>query len=530
MTPPDPSKLDAKITPLSANAAPTTVPPAAPAPVEPPPLAPPTATPPPAAQDPFLKHLLESTGKVLGLDGKPEDAPKPAPVEPPKMVFKSTMTLGEMAAERARKLKEAADNPEQPPATPPTSTAPAPIPPSNEPVAPSITPPAVVPPAPRLQRKVAPLAVPPPAPIPVPVVQQSAPVVVPPVDPDAAIIATLDDDAKSEVELAAFAEANFPELKGKRTETLNYFKKINDFAATNPTSEDLDAFINSNKPKWSPAQKRKVELQQVKAEAVAQATQAVRAELQPKLAAAENRIRQQELNPVIDRQMADLSSAMTSVDILPDATMEAIPSDVAKRIEEVGYEAASREFKVEAPIFQGAQNAARSYLRMVNGVEARNHADPVQNFVVDFVQRQGVAYASKPEPETVVNGKRFLPLHQYNQAVAQNPQNAAAYYTFNDRDVLDLLAINANISYNNELKALENAGFTRPKRSKFSATAPAPTPAPAVSPVVSTPPPPSPKVRNSPPPSPNNDTPKPSQAASFLELVAPGMLSKNIIP
>jgi hypothetical protein len=468
-----------------------------------------------------MSDLLKSVDKVLGPDGHIVDAPKPAPEPLVLNIPKVPKTLGEIVAEVDKAAKAA-----PPPADP--NAVPAPAPAAPAPPAPAPAPAAA--PAPRLQRKVtppAPLAVPPPpAPAPAPVVTPPPPAP----DPEAALLATLDDDQRAELEIAAIAETKFPELKGKRQETLQYFKKVEDFASKNPNAsqEELDTFINSNKPKWKSAiQKRKAEALYFAGDEINQRVEQVRAELQPRLNEANQRIRNQELQPHIDRQMHDLAAVMTSADSLPDAnTMEAIPQEVAQRINDVGYEAALKEFRVEAPIFQGASNAWRTYLNLANGLVARNPADPVQNFVINFVQHQGQIHASKPASETTVNGRQFLPLAQYNQALAQNPANANAYYTFSDQDVRDLLAINANIQYNNELKSLEQSGFTRAKRGKVVATPNPAAPASPQPPVVSTPPanvpPASPKVRSSPPPSPAPTVKPMTESARLMESLLPG--------
>lgn len=466
--------------------------------------------------------MLESTGKVLA-DGKISDAaPTAAPVAPEIPVVRAQQTVGEYAAEIQRKAKEAAAAPVTPavvapavPVPPVVPAPPAPVPP----VAPVNQPKLRPKPAPVVQP--APLAVQPPAP--------AAPA--PPVaDPDAALIASLDEDARVELEIAAVAEQRFPELKGKRQETLTYFRKVEDYATKNPNAsqEDLDAFITANKPQWkSLTQKRRAEAAYFAGDEIKQGVEAVRAELQPQLNAAQNRIRQQELQPVIERQMSDLSSAITSADSLPDPSMESIPIDVAKRISEVGYEQAVKEFKVEAPIFQGAMNAGRAYSRMANGLDQRDPNNPLQNFVINFVQQQGQIFTQRPESETTAEGRKFLPLQQYNQTVAANPQSAGLYYTFGEKDVQDLLAINANMQYNAELKSLESAGFKREKRSKVGNPATPAPPAPAIPPVVAAPPQGgSPKVRPSPPATPGTAVPVRSESLSLLESLAPGAAAR----
>lgn len=451
------------------------------------PPAPVTPTPPEiGSNEDFRLRMMNSLGKVVGDDGRITELPATPPTEPSQVrkPVIHTATLGEQMEEeeRQRKLKES--NP-----TPPVA---APTPPVAAP--PVTTPPTTPAPTPRLVKKEAAL---PPAPAPL------APVVIPPpvvtapappvADPDAAFISQLDADQQAEITTAEFAERKFPELKGKRAETLTFFRKVDEFAVAHPeaTPEELDQFMASNRPKWKPGEKRRVEHAYITEGAVTEAVKQTEERLRPEIEKANKRIKHQEITPVIDRAVSEFTTLMSSNDaVIEPTTMEAMPAEVGKRISEVGYAKAAEEYAVEAPVYQSSQNAAREWLNLSNGLTPFNQQNALHSWLFDFVENQGRIYAANPS--SVMDGKRFVPMSQFYQLQKENPSLAAQCYTFNDKDVLNLIAVNANISLNEKLKALEKSGFKREKKKPATDAPNPPTPTPAVAQPVTTSAPPSP--------------------------------------
>lgn len=486
---------------------------------------PPVETPEPKTEvDKFREDMMASLGKVLTPEGNIQDAPPvvEAPEPPPERV-KVQPTLGEQMEEEARRQKLAEAG------TPvPDDEPPAPV----KPVDPPVLEPPVMPPRTTLKKKVepaapvAPAVVPPPAAIVPPVAPVVVPpVVTPPVDPEAAYIATLDEDQQDELKRAAFAEAKFPEMKGKRAETLNFFKKVDEFQKAHPdaTPEEADAVIKEHKPKWRAGEKRRVDTayltDNIVSTAVSQAVEATEKRLKPEIEAANQRIKLQEVAPVIDKAVKEFGTLVSSADSAPE-NMEVIPADVGKRIAEVGYDKALEEFSVEAPIFQSTSNAAREWLNITSGLVQYNPNNALHSWLLNFVEGQGKIYATNPD--SVLNGKKFMPMLEHIQLLKTNPTEAAKAYTFNDQDVLNMLATNANIAYNSKLKALEKSGFTRTKK-KTSAEVPNPPAAPAAAtPVPAAPATASPRSKPSVSPGASTATPTPSQAASFIDQIVPG--------
>ena len=319
------------------------------------PAAPPT---PPVKKTPmddkgFMDDMLSSIGKVVTPDGKIELAPPPAEgdVTKPKP-HAANVSLGEMVAEEERRKKAGlpAAEPAPEPAPEPAAAAPTPTP-----AAPTPTPPAAPTPVSRLKKKDEPAPVVAPAPAPAPVaaaVPVPSPSPSPLADPEAAYIATLSPEQRDELEMAAFAETKFPELKGKRSEILGYFKKVDQHVQANPneTTDELDQFLKSNKPQWQPGQRRKVETAFITQEATKAARKEVMDEVQPKLTAAEKKVKELEVEPVVRKAVDQFEDLITSPTITPEG-MESIPAEVTKMIREKGYKSAAEAYPLEAPIF-----------------------------------------------------------------------------------------------------------------------------------------------------------------------------------
>lgn len=496
---------------------------APPAPVIPPPTAapvvPPVETPETPAVDPFMAGLLKSIDKVVTPDGdfkmaEPEAKPVDETAKKP-----SGMTLGEELAWNEKKRKDA----EALAAKPVEELEPEP--------APLVPPAPAEPPAPVAKLKKKDPAPPAPlAPLPAPVVPPTPaepPVPAPVADPDAAFIVTLDDDQKDELQMAEFAEKKFPELAGMRAKTLNYFKKVEEFGTKNPdaTPDDAQQFINSVKPDWKPGQKKKVERTFVTEMATAAATEAAEKKFQPEIDAAKNRIKLQELQPLITKAVGEFESLMTSSEAVGNSELTVMPAEVGQKIAEVGYEKALEDFAIEAPIYQSHKNAASEWMKLTNGLTKYNPANPAHNWLYNFVDNQGRIYATNPK-SVAEDGRRFMPLAQHLELSRINPDEARKYYTFNDQNVLDMLALNANTALNDQLKKLEKAGFKREKKNNL------PVPANTPAPVVATPAPapvaaaPSPKGRSAMLPGAATPTKVASGNADFLEKIAPGSTAR----
>ena len=424
---------------------PATVPPPAPAPEPPPVVA--VAPPVPPAPAPAAA---------------PPATPAPPPMDAPNSV-----------AEMIQRDQNAALTAQ---ATPPNATpAPAPAP---------ATAPDPAPPTPKL-RKVAPQPVAPaPTPVPAPVV---APVAPPPVDPLQAYVDSLDEASREEVELARFAEQKNPALKGHAEKTIKYLQQVDAKLASNPEfrpgSEDYDAFVREQQPKYPPGVRAKMERSKLTEEVAAKAKAEAIAELAPRIAAQEQAVREQQLAPVVAKTLNQFESMLTSKEFaVPGA--EPVAADVLTLLK-TNPDKAHEAHPVAAHIVARYATMANDYTRISRGLTQFDVNNPNHAKLHQFLQRQGEIYAASPQSRA--NGLTFLPIDAFNRAVAANPEVAKTHYTFSPDNVLAVLSIGANQEVAAEENRLAKAGYVRqaakPVDNRPVATAtPAPPAAPAAVP------------------------------------------------
>lgn len=169
----------------------------------------------------------------------------------------------------------------------------------------------------------------------------------------------------------------------------------------------------------------------------------------------------------VEEHVDDLVSKMTDTNTAQGEGGPAIDSEVVEYIREHGYDAAAKKFKVEAPIVMGSINAQRAWEGFSHGTIQYNPNDPTHNWLIGFLQGEGQRIRQLPAKERSQNGKEFLPLQEYAAEYARNPQEAQSkFYTFDDASVMELLARNAILSVNTQIKEFEESGFKYDRKTK----------------------------------------------------------------
>lgn len=312
-----------------------------------------------------------------------------------------------------------------------------------------------------------------------------------------AYIASLNQEQQDEIELARYSEK--AGKKGLVGTMVEYYRKVDDFAAKNPdaSEEDLDKFLKENKPAWSENERWKAKSAMLEESAVAR----VRKELEPQVQENALKVRRMESAPTIEQAVTGAQESMTRGPVANYETVRAVleekgydealkqfpqeapkvkealdngtaPIDTAviKAITEKGYEAATKEFPIEAPIVQGTLQATRAWEELRNGL--RSPEGPLDEWVIGFVAGQGNEVMRWPkENRTLPDGRVFVPMQQ---ALGLPPAERAKVWTFDDPgcvSVGQLLTENAILKTNSRIKELESAGFSRKGRRGAATTA-----------------------------------------------------------
>lgn len=411
---------------------------------------------------------------------KPKGDPKPmGPLVP---VSEHVARVADQA-EKARKAAEAAAS--QPPAA----------------IAPVTAPPVQPPPAPPEPMKVRPKpqpAVPPPA----PPAQPPAPPVAPAAEDlagkaraeEEAYVASLLPEQQDEIALATFAERNGK--PGMRAKTLEYFKKLDTWVAEHPNAEndEVDKFRDDNAPRLAEVERRRLERKMIVEEARAE----VRKELAPEVQENARRVRRIEIEPVVSEVVRNIENQVTTART-DDPTWTPVDADVVKAINEKGYAEAVKSFPVEAPIVQRTCAAARAWHEINHGVVTHDPENvPIHKWLGEFIAREGQNMLKAPaDQRTLPDGRTFLPIAEFYQAMQADPAAASRHWTFDDRMVTDMLAHYAVSATRREISRLETAGFERKKKTNGAPPPPAIPPPATANGAPADEPPPSPRATSS---------------------------------
>lgn len=314
-------------------------------------------------------------------------------------------------------------------------------------------------------------------------------------DPDAAFVATLNEEQRAELEEAETAEKHFGDkYKGLRKKLLDWHRgldaKIDSLKKENPerSLDDSDPEflkILKTKPAVTAFDQRKVLL----AVAEERAVERVRKEQAPKMADVETRTRAVEIAPTVNKYVDEFKSG--TLDFVVEEGEKAKDTlATAARLLKEGKEV-PEDLRLEASIVQDktaqAQAIAREYTMLVNRATTYDKNNPVHAWILEFVSRQGEALANGPEELKVREGKTFLPREKFN---ALPPEKQARHWTHSHLEIMQLMGMNAYGDMKNalqhELETAEKKGLERRKAKPVDKT-PTPTPATAETPPEETP-------------------------------------------
>jgi len=268
---------------------------------------------------------------------------------------------------------------------------------------------------------------------------------------------TLDEDSRRLVEIARYAEAKGE--SGLTDRTFKYLRETDKFMEDHPDltveSDEFKEFNRENDP-FAGKNLKRLEIRMEADAAEARAFERARQESE----SLSREVREMKLKPKIETAVATVSTALTTADPKqPD--IRAIDQAVIEKINRDGYDAAVKEFPVEAPIVQGAVNATREWLELSSGVKPFDANNQTHAWLVSFVAREGANMLRQPESVRVVDGRSFMPLHQYMQLQSENPAAAARHYSFTDDMIVDLIANSGQLAYSQQVETLEKSGWKR---------------------------------------------------------------------
>lgn len=283
----------------------------------------------------------------------------------------------------------------------------------------------------------------------------------------------LNDAQLEEYELAVFAaKANPAKYKSLPDQLLAFYGKVNDYVGAEATKDEgrtfddqdqeFQRFLKSNKPALDPVERRKLDRQKLKEEAVAEFRSTHEAEVSEN----KRRLAAMEARPVLEQHLNEFEAGITT--ILEEGEGEA--SEIVKSAKANGWQKTVEENPLFAPVIQQAKEQALTlaaeYLQIRNGTKAYDPKNKAHSFLADFIKGYGDHIASGPN--RVRDGKTFLPMHDYNALAASDPEAAKKHWTIGDRSILEAIARNTKANVVSHIEAenkrLEKSGFVRQKK------------------------------------------------------------------
>ena len=326
------------------------------------------------------------------------------------------------------------------------------------------------------------------------------------VDPDEEYVKGLTDEQREELIEAEHAEKLFPDrYRGRRKAMIAWYRsfdtQVTDLMRQDPArklddSDEEFTKLTGTKPSIMAAHSKKVQ----RAIGEEQAVSRVQQQYEPELA--EIRRRQEEIDyrPTAERLVGqfqagveELVSARTTSLLQvrrsassppspprPTASGRSeMPSSPRKpRLRQLQAQIAE-SYTLEKTIFEEergrAANMTREALMFSKGLRSYDPKNQAHRELLDFINTQGREFATKGGDLRVRDGRMFLPREQYVPLARSNPAEANKYWTWGDRDLVELLAFDAKARMENRISQAEivakRMGFQR-VRAGVSAAAP----------------------------------------------------------
>lgn len=274
-------------------------------------------------------------------------------------------------------------------------------------------------------------------------------------------------EQREELDFARYIEGKDEKRKGYANKLLDFYKKLDAWAAdedndADPDSEEFQDFVKANKPRLAPAERDRFYRMMIKDEATAEAKREIE-ERERKL---NERLNAMEVKPKVENALKEFDTntvnyAMTNASEEMKPVLEAIASE--------GWEKAAEEHPVQVQILQrsaaDAGKLAHEYLHIVNGLSRYDEGNPYHKWMVDFVNSQGEVFAKQGGDQRMKGDKSFLPRADYHDLVQKDPAAAEKHWTFSHEDVLHMLSAYSYQSAENAIKQIqqqaEQLGFKR---------------------------------------------------------------------
>ena len=260
----------------------------------------------------------------------------------------------------------------------------------------------------------------------------------------------LSPEEKEELDLALYAEQVDQSRAGLSDKLAKFYKDQKEFF-DKKTAEDPDydpdsdpeykKFITKANPRFTSAEKRKIELRREVEAAEKRAYERAKRDIMPEIEETRRKLARVENAPEIDKAVGAFSKSVFS----------GSESEALKAYSSASDANAFRaDYPAEADLIIGAQKAAevaaKEFLAIRRGIvsfDPDNNKDHAS--IASFIDRQGEMFATHGGDARVRNGKVFVPPSKWS------PEIEDRAWTFSDQDVLNALRVHTRRTIEKQL-------------------------------------------------------------------------------
>jgi hypothetical protein len=281
--------------------------------------------------------------------------------------------------------------------------------------------------------------------------------------------------------------AQIRKFKSKVQEYISKGSKENPDRTFDENDPEFMEFVEAEKPKWQGNDRRAVERKMLVEEAVTEAEKRTGG----KFEAQRKEIEEMRTRPKIEQAVTQFRGSVSKTMEQEEAGAEEFV-EIAKRVHEIGPEAAIKEMPLTATILvqceASAAEQAQEFLNLSSGLTEFDPKNDKHLWLGQFIKQQGEAFAAqggehrmRTDP-TTGQQQEFIPRAKWTELSRSNPQELSKYWTFSDQDVLTILGLAARQYAKTKVMEttgmLKAEGYVRQPRAKAAAQANPQTAAP----------------------------------------------------
>lgn len=289
----------------------------------------------------------------------------------------------------------------------------------------------------------------------------------------------LGEGEREELNFARYAEKANPTApwsKGLADKIVKFFKAVDEYSAKakaeNPErtlderDEEFQDWIRDHRPEIPPTERRKLERQQIKEEARAEAE----AGFKPTIEKLEREQHALKVKPEVEKKITAYAEGLLELLGPKSDKKDSVTAPLIERMNEVGLDGLIAEQPFHGPILRDIYNngvgMAEEYLQLERGLKKSDPKDPNHAWLANFIEGQAAQFKAHGE-NLEQGGRSFVSPAELHRIAKEKPAEAARHWTFTEDHVLAMIQMLTIDKAEEKIKEinerLEKAGYQRAK-------------------------------------------------------------------